>query len=422
MNPGMARLQPYPFERLAGLLRGLPPAPQHPPIDFSPIDFSIGEPKHQAPDFVRQALIDNLRGLSRYPKTAGTPPLLDSIADWLTRRFHLTRRPDPATRILPLNGTREGLFAIAQCLLDASAGGLVVLPNPFYQIYEGAALLAGATPFYLPLDADRDFTVNLDAVSAETWQQTRLLYLCSPANPTGGVLGIEQLARAVELAKRHNFVIVSDECYSELYLDEARPPAGLLQACELTGDFDYQNCLVFHSLSKRSSLPGLRSGFVAGEARLINAFLRYRTYHGSAMPEQVQAASAAAWQDERHVIDNRRLYREKFLRAGRILADVGGVRIPPGGFYLWFPTHGNDEQFCRDLYQRMNVLVLPGSYLGRLDGHRNPGEGYVRIALVAAEDDCAEGIARIRDFLRGGCRQPPLSPALRGDQPSKGTS
>lgn len=395
MNSGLAHLQPYPFEKLNQLLRGQIPDPK-----LEPIDFSIGEPKHPSPAFVWTVATEHLSGLSRYPKIAGTSTLREAIANWLQKRFALSKRPDPIKQILTLNGSREGLFSIAQCLLRSGSNDLVLMPNPFYQIYEGAALLAGAKPVYLPIDTSAGHTPNLDQVSEETWRSTKLLYLCSPGNPTGGVLTEQQLRQAIELANKYNFVIASDECYSELYFDETRPPPGLLQACENAGLTDFRNCLVFHSLSKRSNLPGLRSGFVAGDEKLIATFLRYRTYHGCAMSEQFQAISTAAWQDEDHVVENRAHYRKKFIRADKILSEVLPLRIPPASFYLWLPTPGADEVFCQRLYAEQNLKVVPGSFLGRqIDGH-NPGEGYVRIALVAEAEQCAEGINRIRDLLK----------------------
>jgi N-succinyldiaminopimelate aminotransferase len=394
MNPGFAALQPYPFERLRGLLAdvrhdgGLPP-----------IDLSIGEPRHAPPALVRDALIDNLDGLGRYPKTAGSDTLREAIAAWLVRRHGLPPGAvDPARQVLPVSGTREALFAIAQCVIDRAPGARVAMPNPFYQIYEGAALLAGARPLYIPCLADADYRPDFDAVPPAVWRQVQLLYLCSPHNPTGRVLSLDQLKYLVELAQRHDFVIASDECYSEIYPDEAAPPPGILAACRGLGLDGFDRCLVFQSLSKRSSVPGLRSGFVAGDARLIERFALYRTYHGCALPEYVQAASAAAWADEAHVIQSRALYRRKLAAAVEALR--GRVALPQGGFCLWLAVPGGDDPaFTRRLYAKHNLRVLPGSYLARADGGVNPGAGHVRLALVADEAACAQAMARLAAAL-----------------------
>ena len=396
MNPGFAALQPYPFERLRGLLADVPPAP-----DLAPIDLSIGEPRHAPPAFIRDTLIASLDGLGRYPKTAGSDALRASIAAWLVRRHGLPAGAvDPARHVLPVSGTREALFAIAQCVVDRAPGARVAMPNPFYQIYEGAALLAGATPLYIPCAAQADYAPDFAAVPDSVWRDVQLLYICSPHNPTGRVLSLPQLAQLIELAQRHDFVIASDECYCEIYPDDAAPPAGILAACRALGLDGFDRCLAFQSLSKRSSVPGLRSGFVAGDARLIERFGLYRTYHGCALPEHVQAASAAAWADEAHVADSRALYRRKLTAA---VATLGGcVALPQGGFCLWLPVPGGDDlAFTRRLYGEYNLRVLPGSYLARADAGQNPGAGHVRLALVADEADCAQAMTRLARALAG---------------------
>ncbi|MCL4315575.1 MAG: succinyldiaminopimelate transaminase [Gammaproteobacteria bacterium] len=395
MNPDLAALQPYPFERLNQLKSGVTP-----PAHLKPINLSIGEPQHATPEFIISALRDHLNGLARYPTTRGEPALREAIGAWLARRFDLPRASlDIENHILPVNGTREALFAVAQCLIDRRSAPLVLMPNPFYQIYEGAALLSGATPWFLNTTARNGFLPDFAAVPDTVWQRCQLIYICSPGNPCGAVLDIEALQQLIRLADQYDFVIASDECYSELYLDEGNPAPGLLQAAARMGRDDYRRCLVFHSLSKRSSVPGLRSGFVAGDAELIRQFHLYRTYHGSAMPPATQMASLAAWKDERHVQDNRRLYREKFDAVLEILKPVSSVVRPAGGFYLWLQTPQDDQTFVRELYARYNVTLLPGSYLSRSAHGGNPGEGYVRIALVPGLDECIEAAKRLREFI-----------------------
>lgn len=395
MNPDLARLQPYPFQRMARLHAGVTP-----PAGMETIRLSIGEPRHPTPGFISEALIEHLHGLSVYPSTRGSDKLRDAIAAWLSRRFGLPAASLDAQRhILPVNGTREALFAVAQCLVDRSAEALVLMPNPFYQIYEGAALLAGAEPYFLNTHAGNGYLPDIGAVPESVWRRCQLIYLCSPGNPTGQVVGLPVLQELIELALRHEFVIVSDECYSEIYQDENQPPPGLLAAAAAMGNDAYRQCLVFHSLSKRSNAPGLRSGFVAGDARLIEAFLLYRTYHGCAMPPATQDASVRAWQDERHVVENRRLYREKFAAVTDILAPVLDVQAPPASFYLWPRTPIDDQDFSRRLYQQQNVIVLPGSYLSRDTPAGNPGSNQVRMALVAPLDECVEAAWRIRTFV-----------------------
>ena len=394
MNPALHQLQPYPFERLAALKQGVTP-----PANLKPIMLSIGEPKHPTPTIIRDALIAHLHHLATYPSTRGLPGLRAAIADWLSWRFDLGPDGiDPETQILPVNGTREALFAVAQALIDPATQPLVMMPNPFYQIYEGAALLARAEPHYLPCTASNGFLPDFDRVSDATWQRCQLLYLCSPGNPSGAVMDQASLQRLIALAQRHDFIIAADECYSELYPDESNPPVGLLQAAAAMGLNDYRRCLVFHSLSKRSNAPGLRSGFVAGDARLIAQFFAYRTYHGCAMPIAHQHASLAAWQDETHVRENRALYREKFKAVLEILEGVLDCRQPEGGFYLWARTPEKDEtSFVRDLFASQHLTLLPGRFLSRPSAKgADPGCGYVRIALVPELADCIQAAERIR--------------------------
>ncbi len=395
MNPDLARLQPYPFERLAQLFAGVTP-----PTGLAPIRLSIGEPRHAAPAFVAETLTQQLQGLSQYPSTRGSDCLREAIARWLLQRYRLPAGSiDPARHLLPVNGTREALFAIAQCIVERQRQPLVLMPNPFYQIYEGAALLAGAQPAFYNLTPENDYLPDFTAIDAQVWERCQLLYLCSPGNPAGRVSDLPALQALIERAERHDFVIVSDECYAEIYQDETQPPVGLLQAAAAMGHRDYRRCLVFHSLSKRSNLPGLRSGFVAGDAALIEAFFRYRTYHGCAMPPATQAASQSAWGDEAHVVENRRLYREKFAAVTDILAPVLAASAPPAGFYLWPRTPMDDEAFARGLLQQQNVIVLPGSYLSRDTATGNPGARHVRMALVAPLDECIEAAQRIRGYV-----------------------
>jgi N-succinyldiaminopimelate aminotransferase len=398
MNPNLDRLQPYPFEKLAALTRDIEPPP-----DLAPIALSIGEPKHATPSIIREALTAHLHHLATYPTTRGMPELREAIAAWLTWRFRLPPGAiDPARHLLPVNGTREALFAFAQASIERGADALVLMPNPFYQIYEGAALLAGATPWYLPCTTETGFVPDFDAVPERVWDRCRLLYLCSPGNPTGAVLDEPTLAGLIERAQRHDFILAADECYSEIYLDEDHPPPGLLQVAAAQGLDDFRNCIVFHSLSKRSNAPGLRSGFVAGDAALIEPYFRYRTYHGCAMPLQHQHASRVAWQDETHVIDNRAQYRAKFDAVLPILSQVLDVQRPVAGFYLWPRTGMPDTDFARGLLAEQHVRVLPGSYLSRPgDDGRDPGAGHARLALVAPIDECVEAAQRIRAFIGG---------------------
>ncbi|WP_237065652.1 succinyldiaminopimelate transaminase [Microbulbifer guangxiensis] len=388
MNNRLELLQPYPFAKLAALKQGVTPA------DKPHIALSIGEPKHAPPAFAAEALAGNLDKLAAYPATKGIDPLRAAIADWLQHRFGLAR-VCPDSQVLPVNGTREALFAFAQAAV--TPGSKVIMPNPFYQIYEGAALLAGAEPYFVNCRADNGFRPDFDAVPAEAWQACSLLFLCTPGNPTGALLGVDDLKKLIALADRYDFTIASDECYSELYFDEAQPPVGLLQVCEQLGRTDYRRCVVFHSLSKRSNLPGLRSGFVAGDAAILEQFLLYRTYHGCAMPLPTQFASIAAWQDEEHVRQNRALYRDKFASVLDTLGGCLDVQLPEAGFYLW-PRVGDGETFARELFREQNITVLPGSFLARQAGGENPGTEYVRMALVATHEECAEAARRIRQF------------------------
>ena len=400
MNDALTQLQPYPFEKLRALLGSV-----QPPADMAPIALSIGEPKHRSPAFVAEALSANLDQLAVYPTTLGIAPLREAISNWCTRRFGLPAGTlDPAQHVLPVNGTREALFAFTQAVVQRNAPGqepsLVISPNPFYQIYEGAAFLAGAQPHYLPCLEEHGFNPDFAAVSDDVWQRCQILFLCSPGNPTGALIPVETLKKLIALADKFDFVIAADECYSELYFDESNPPAGLLSACAELGRHDFKRCVVFHSLSKRSNLPGLRSGFVAGDAAILKSFLLYRTYHGCAMPVQTQLASVAAWNDEAHVKANRDLYREKFDAVLAILDSVLDVQRPDGGFYLWAKTPIDDETFTRELYAREHVTVVPGSYLSREVNGNNPGAGRVRMALVAPLAECVAAAERIRDFVK----------------------
>lgn len=404
MNPDLNRLHPYPFEKLRVLKDGILP-----PADKSPIALSIGEPKHAAPDFVVAELTAQLRGLEHYPLTKGSLALRQTIARWLAQRFDIAPALlDPEHHILPVNGTREALFAFAQAVVDRTRDALVVMPNPFYQIYEGAAFLAGAEPWFLNTLQATSFVPDFDTVPTEVWRRCQLIYLCSPGNPTGAVIGEAALRQLIALADKHDFIIAADECYSEIYFDEAAPPVGLLQVAASIGRDDFSRCVVFHSLSKRSNLPGLRSGFVAGDAAILEKFLLYRTYHGCAMPGPTQAASIKAWDDEQHVADNRARYRAKFDAVLEILSPVLDVQRPDAGFYLWPKTPERegmtDESFARDLFAQQNVTVVPGRYLSRdaltADGRTiNPGENRLRMALVAPLEECIEAAQRIRRFV-----------------------
>ncbi len=393
MNPLLARLQPYPFERLRALTRDITPN-----AAYRPISLGIGEPKHPTPELVKQALVDHLGGLASYPATAGEPALRAAIAQWISRRYGIA--VDETRQVLPVNGSREALFALAQTVIDPTrAGATVVCPNPFYQIYEGAALLAGAQVEFVNSDPARQFATDWDAVPDSTWARTQLLYVCSPGNPTGAVMPRSEWQKLFELSDRHGFVIASDECYSEIYFRD-EPPLGSLQAAQQLGRSDFRRLVAFTSLSKRSNVPGMRSGFVAGDADILKAFLLYRTYHGSAMSPTVQHASIAAWNDEAHVADNREQYRQKFAQVTPMLAGVMDVALPDAGFYLWadvskLAPHGDDVAFACGLLAQYNVAVLPGSLLARESHGVNPGAGRIRLALVCGLDDCVEAARRI---------------------------
>lgn len=396
MNPDIQLLYSYPFEKLAALK-----AEVTAPNNKSHIALSIGEPKHPAPDFISEEIIQHLASISNYPKTAGLDVLRKTISDWLIQRYKLPRTAiNPKTQVLPVNGTREALFAFAQCVVDRAHAPLVLMPNPFYQIYEGAALLAGAQPGYLNTTKSTGYLPDFSNVSAEVWRRCQLLYICSPGNPTGAVVDIDAYASLIQLADKYDFIIASDECYSELYFDESKPPTGLLEAAHHIGRDSFERCIVFHSLSKRSNVPGLRSGFVAGDAKIIAQFLKYRTYHGCAMPVATQHASVKAWQDEEHVQQNRRLYREKFSAVLEILQPVLEVSQPAASFYLWPKTPIDDTQFAQQLFATQNVTVLPGSFLSRTENGINPGVGYIRMALVAPLHECIDAAQRIRSFVK----------------------
>lgn len=395
VNPELAQLQPYPFEKLNRLFQDCEPASA-----YRPIKMHIGEPKHPTPPFITNAVSDGTSGLASYPATAGTAALRRAIRDWIVKR-HAISEIDPEKEVLPVNGSREALFSIAQVVVDRRrAPPIVISPNPFYQIYEGAAFLAGARPYFVNMSASNDFAADYDAVPAQVWKSTQLLYVCSPANPTGRVTTLDEWKKLLELSERYDFVIASDECYSELYFDEARPPIGALAAAAISGRTAFDRLIVFSSLSKRSNVPGMRSGFVAGDRNLLKNFLLYRTYHGSAMSPTFQHASMLAWQDEDHVIENRRMYAEKFQAVVPVIGQTLPVRWPEASFYLWLKTPIDDTAFAKDLYRRYNLTVLPGSYLGRLSSGENPGAGYVRIALVAAIEECREAAERIATYAK----------------------
>jgi len=395
MNPDLKKLQPYPFEKLNALKAG------QQPIVEGHIALSIGEPKHNAPKFVLDTITNNLAQINRYPLTKGSADLRLAIRNWLTRRFNLTENAlDIEQHILPVNGTREALFSFAQCVIDHNTDALILMPNPFYQIYEGAAFLAGATPFFYNTVKENNYLPDFDAINTDIWERCQIIYICTPSNPTGSVLSSQQLNKLIALSQQYDFIIASDECYSEIYFDEQNPPIGLLEVSESMGNKDFTNCFVFHSLSKRSNLPGMRSGFVAGDAKLIKSFLQYRTYHGSAMPPVHQVASIEAWNDETHVKHNRALYVEKFNAVIDILSPVIDVNLPDAGFYLWLNTPIDDEIFAKNLFAQQNVTVLPGSYLSRENNRLNPGKNHIRMALVAPLDECITAANRIKQYIQ----------------------
>jgi len=402
MNPLLPLLQPYPFERLRLLFENVTPNPA-----YKPISLGIGEPKHATPPFIQQALCDAINrtpsGLAAYPATAGEPALRQAFAAWLKKRYHLT--VNPFTQTLPVNGSREALFSLTQTIIDPGDSAvtgvkpIVVCPNPFYQIYEGAALLAGAEPYYVASDPTRNFAPDWDSVPDAVWARTQQLFVCSPGNPTGAVMPLSEWQKLFDLSERFGFVIASDECYSEIYFRD-EPPLGGLQAAAQLGRSDFKNLISLTSLSKRSNVPGLRSGFVAGDAAIISQFLLYRTYHGCAMSPVVQTASIAAWGDEAHVVENRALYRTKFAEVTPMLAEVLDVALPDAGFYLWAKVTGDELTFTRELYANYNVTVLPGSFLAREAQGSNPGAGRIRMALVADTTECVQAAQRIRDFVK----------------------
>ena len=397
MNPRLALLHPYPFEKLRQLFAGITP-----PAGLKEIKLSIGEPQHGTPQFIKDALTAGLDGLAAYPATNGSDALRHAIAAWIGRRYGIPA-PDAVSQVLPVTGSREALFAFAQCVVDAARpGALVLAPNPFYQIYEGATYLAGAQPAFLNQLPENGFATDFRAIPADTWRRIQLVYVCSPGNPTGKVMTLAEWQTLFELSDEFGFVIASDECYSEIYFDEAAPPLGSLAAARQLGRDDYGNLVMFSSLSKRSNVPGLRSGFVAGDAAILAKFWLYRTYHGCAMNPAVQHASSQAWNDEAHVRDNRRLYREKFARVAPVIARHLDTRLPGAGFYLWASVAKyaplTDTQFARELHRQYNVTVLPGSFLARDAGGVNPGANFVRIALVAGLDECLDAADRIADF------------------------
>ncbi len=395
MNPHLKQLQPYPFEKLAKLKEGITP-----PKNKAPIVMHIGEPKHPSPEFITKVINDNRAGFSSYPTIQGSADLRQAIVNWLHRRFEIKSDwLDPEQNVLPVNGTREAIFAFTQLIVDPSPDALVLMPNPFYQIYEGATYLAGAKPWYINIDQET-LMPDFACVPAEIWQRCQLLFICSPGNPTGAIMSTEQMIKLLDLADKYNFVLASDECYSEIYFDEKKPAPGLLQAASLSNRRNLDRCMVFHSLSKRSSLPGMRSGFVAGGAQLIEQFRLYRTYHGSAMPIPVQMASMSAWQDEEHVVANRQLYRQKFDMAKEILSPVTEFKMPDGAFYLWLKTPGDDLTFTKELFKDENITVMPGSFLSR-DAHgTNPGNNYVRIALVSSLEETTRALKGIKSVIQ----------------------
>ena len=395
MNPDLNRLHPYPFEKLAQLKAGITPNKE-----LHHIALSIGEPKHEPPAFVLNELVNSLSKIANYPLTKGIPELRQAIANWLCRRFNLPADSlDIEKNILPVNGTREALFAFAQAMVQRKEDALVLMPNPLYQIYEGAAILAGAEPYFYNTTADTNYLPDFESIDDDTWKRCQLIYICTPGNPTGAVISKQQMQWLINKAEEFDFIIASDECYSEIYFDDEKAPCGLLEAAAEMGNTEYKRCVVFHSLSKRSNLPGLRSGFVAGDADIMQAFLKYRTYHGSAMSGHHQYASICAWDDEQHVIDSREIYRQKFNNVLQILSPVMDVKLPDAGFYLWPKTPIIDTDFAQQLFKEKNITVLPGQYLSRTTNDINPGEHHIRMALVATLEETTEAAHRIKDFL-----------------------
>ena len=395
MNPNLDQLHPYPFEKLKQLKQGITP-----PHDKAHIALSIGEPKHVTPALIHESVINQLDGIAKYPTTKGIPELRRAISNWVSRRFEIpVQHIDIDTQVIPVGGTREALFSFAQAVVDSSTNPVVIMPNPFYQIYEGAALLAGAEPYYLNTTAESDYLPDFDSVPDEIWQRCQLIFICSPGNPTGAVISKESHQKLITLAQQYDFIIASDECYSELYDDENNPPQGLLQTAYAMGNQSFERCVIFHSLSKRSNAPGLRSGFVAGDAQILQRYFQYRTYQGCALPLPTQHASIAAWNDEAHVEENRVLYREKFTAFVDILSDICTINKPAASFYIWLQTPIDDADFAQQLFETENITVLPGSYLSRDANGINPGKNHVRIALVAPLDECIEAASRIKHFI-----------------------
>jgi len=395
MNPNLDLLHPYPFEKLNQLKQGITPA------DKSHIALSIGEPKHATPAFILDELINQIPGIAKYPTTRGIPELRTAIADWISQRFNIPAKDIAAeNQVLPVSGTREALFSFAKTVVDSSVpDAIVIMPNPFYQIYEGAAILAGAEPYFLNTTEETAYLPDFDSVSDEEWQRCQLLFICSPGNPTGTVISEQQQQKLIRLAEKHDFIIASDECYTEIYDAENNPPQGLLETAYNMGNTSFKRCIMFQSLSKRSNVPGLRSGFVAGDAGILKTFLQYRTYQGCALPLPTQYASAAAWKDEQHVKENRILYRQKFTAFIDILANVCTINKPPASFYIWLKTPIDDTIFAEQLFRQENITVLPGSFLSRDANGINPGKNHVRIALVAPIEECIEAANRIKNFI-----------------------
>ncbi|MBV1875026.1 MAG: succinyldiaminopimelate transaminase [Cycloclasticus sp.] len=396
MNQDLATLQPYPFEKLAKLKQGIIP-----PSNLEHIALSVGEPKHPTPQIITEALLEHLHTLGQYPTTKGLDVLRQSIVSWLSQRFGINNDAlDPNTHVLPVSGTREALFSFAQCVVQRSNDAIVAMPNPFYQIYEGAALLAGAKPYFINCDEENSYLPDYDSVSIETWKNCQLLYICNPGNPSGATHSEEQLRQLIELAHRYDFVIAADECYSEIYTTGQTKPLGLLEVSQKMGNIDFSRCVVFHSLSKRSNAPGLRSGFVAGDANILKSYFSYRTYHGCTMSTPTQHASIAAWGNEKHVIQNRLLYTQKFNDVLNVLSSKLEVKAPDAGFYLWAKTPISDIHFAQQLFAKQHITVLPGQYLARDTANGNPGLNHVRMALVAPVNECLEAAHRIKQFIQ----------------------
>ncbi len=395
MNPNLDRLYPYPFEKLNQLKQGI-----EPPENKTHIALSIGEPKHQTPELITAALVNNLDGIAKYPSTKGIPELRTAIADWIAQRFNIPADQINAdTQVLPVSGTREALFSFAQAVIDPEQDPVVLMPNPFYQIYEGAAFLAGAEAYFLNTTEENSYLPDFDSIPSDIWQRCQLIFICSPGNPTGAVISKAEQEKLINLANSYNFIIASDECYTEIYDDEVHPPQGLLQTAYEMGQTDFKNCIMFQSLSKRSNAPGLRSGIVAGDADIIKKYFQYRTYQGCALPLSTQYASIAAWQDESHVKHNRDLYRQKFSAFIDILQDVCVINKPAASFYIWLKTPISDTEFAQQLFAQQHITVLPGSYLSRQANGINPGENHVRIALVAPLEECIDAANRIKHFI-----------------------